>query len=70
MAFFCTLGGAGDDRVFAQMQELTGKRPVACLSVTADKVASGAYNLQVARFVEALQQGPAKRGEGVAVSAA
>ena len=70
VAFFCTLGGAGGDRAFAQMQELVGKRPVGYLAITADKVASGAYNAEVAKFAEALQRGLAKQGESVAVSAA
>jgi len=35
VAFFCTLGGAGADRAFGQMQELAGKRPIGCLSLTA-----------------------------------
>ena len=70
VAFFCTLGGAGDDRAFAQMRELAGRSAVACLSITTDKVASGAYNLEVARFAETLQQGLAARGERVAAGAA
>ena len=70
VAFFCTLGGAGDDRAFAQMQELAGKRPVACLSVTADKVASGAYSSQVAKFAETVRQALAKQGEQGAATAA
>lgn len=69
VAFFCTLGGAGDSRAFAQMQELAGKRPVACLAITANKVASGAYQLEVARFAEFLQHGLAKQHERGATSA-
>jgi len=57
VAFFCTLGGAGGDRAFAQMEELVGKSPVGYLAITADKVASGAYNAEVAKFAEALQRG-------------
>jgi hypothetical protein len=70
VAFFCTLGGAGADRAFAQMQKLAGKRPVGCLAITADKVASSAYNAEVARFAEALQGRMAKQDQRAAVSAA
>lgn len=33
VAFFCTCGGRGDRRVFAQMAELCGVKPVATLTV-------------------------------------
>lgn len=31
VAFFCTMGGFGSDRVFRQMQEICGKAPLATL---------------------------------------
>lgn len=63
VAFFCTLGGAGADTAFAQMQDLAGKHPVACLSVTARDLASGSDQSQLAAFVESLQQqGRVKHG--------
>jgi flavodoxin len=62
LAFFCTLGGAGSDSAFAQMQDLAGKSPVACLSVTARDLASGSYRSRLSAFVESLrQQGPANQ---------
>ena len=70
VAFFCTLGGAGSDRTFSQMQELAGKRPVGCLAVTARDVASAAYQPQVATFAEALQRGLAGQHETAAPHAA
>ncbi len=33
VAFFCTMGGRGDSRVFHKMQELAGARPVARLAL-------------------------------------
>lgn len=56
VAFFCTLGGAGSDKAFGQMQELTGKRPIACLSVMARDVASDTSEPQLATFVETLRR--------------
>lgn len=34
VAFFCTFGGNGSDRAFAQMRQLCGKAPVATLART------------------------------------
>jgi flavodoxin len=55
VAFFCTLGGAGSDRAFAQMQDLAGKSPRACFAVTAQDLASRGYEPRLAGFVKALQ---------------
>ena len=33
-AFFCTLGGAGDRRAFAELARLLGRRPEAVLAIT------------------------------------
>jgi menaquinone-dependent protoporphyrinogen IX oxidase len=56
VAFFCTLGGAGSERAFAQMQEVAGKRPIGRLSVTAREVASATYEREAATFVQSLQR--------------
>jgi len=69
VAFFCTLGGAGGDRAFRQMEELAGKPPVGFLSLTAREVASATYQPRLAAFVEALQQGLAEPGKGAAAMA-
>ena len=68
VAFFCTLGGAGSDRAFGQMQELTGKPPADCLSITASDVASTAYEPRVAAFAETLQRGLAEQREKAAAA--
>ena len=40
-AFFCTMGGSGDKKAFKEMGEVTGKKPVAALTLkTAEVVAS------------------------------
>lgn len=54
VAFFCTLGGAGSARAFAQMQGLTGKAPRAQCVVTAKEVSSGRYRERVSAFAKAL----------------
>ncbi len=69
VAFFCTLGGAGSDRAFGQMQEVAGKRPLACLSVTAGEVASASHGPRVAAFAEGLQRRLAEPRAGAANAA-
>lgn len=70
VAFFCTLGGAGSDRTFGQMQELTGKPPIGCLAVTAREVALATYGPRVATFGETLQRGLAEQRGRAAPTAA
>ncbi|MDB5578219.1 MAG: flavodoxin [Bradyrhizobium sp.] len=55
VAYFCTLGGAGSDNAFDQMQQLTGQAPRARLAVTAADVAAGRYETSLAAFVAALE---------------
>jgi menaquinone-dependent protoporphyrinogen IX oxidase len=56
IAFFCTLGGAGSDNAFAQMQEITGKAPCATLAVVAKDVGSGRETQQLAAFAASLRK--------------
>ncbi len=55
VAFFCTLGGAGSDKAFAQMQNILGKSPRATCAITAGDVAAGREGAQLANFAEALR---------------
>lgn len=55
LAFFCTLGGAGSERAFAQMQDIVGKAPRATCAITAGDVAAGRDVAQVASFARTLR---------------
>lgn len=57
VAFFCTLGGAGSDTAFRQMQEIAGKPPRATLAVNAADVAADRYAAALASFVTTLVPG-------------
>ncbi len=70
LAFFCTLGGAGSDKAFAQMQDLAGKSAVASLAVTARDLASGADRARLSAFVESLRQQGATNPKTIARGAA
>jgi flavodoxin len=52
VAFFCTCGGRGDERVFAQMAEACGEPPVATLVVRESELTRAAA--AVARFTSEL----------------
>ena len=54
VAFFCTEGGSGGQRVFTQMAQLIGKQPVATLEVTENELKSGAELDKVKAFTESL----------------
>jgi menaquinone-dependent protoporphyrinogen IX oxidase len=68
IALFCTFGGAGGERAFAQMEQLAGKRAVALLPLAAHEVASGRHQPHVAAFVEAVRQALARQPSGVAAA--
>lgn len=68
VAFFCTMGGSGAQRVFAAMARLLGKRPVATLALTDAQIEAGADD-RLDAFVRSLQAprravraAPARRG--------
>lgn len=49
-AFFCTMGGSGGARAFAQMAELTGRPPIATLEITEGELKSGAWSGKTDEF--------------------
>lgn len=55
VAFFCTCGGAGDVRTFAQMQETCGKAPVGKFVLKAADVHSGKFHDALTSFAAALK---------------
>jgi flavodoxin len=58
VAFFCTMGGRGGERAFAEMQAIVGKAPRASCAVTAREVATGAYGARIAQFLEQMKRMP------------
>lgn len=55
LALFCTYGGAGDAKVFAEMQALCDQHAIAKLAVRTRDFHHDSYQLQLARFVEELK---------------
>ena len=54
-AFFCTQGGSGDDKVFAEMKNVLGKDPTALLTVSAKEAAKGEFEEKLDKFITQLK---------------
>ncbi len=54
-ALFCTLGGMGSERVFAEIARLIGRQPVARLEVRQSQLPTGAFRPALAAFASACQ---------------
>jgi flavodoxin len=54
VAFFCTMGGSGDDKAFKEMQEIIGKNPKAVLALLTKEVRSGNFKDKIKQFVSGL----------------
>ena len=52
-AFFCTMGGSGDERAFREMEEIIGKKPVAILGLKTKQAVSGDFE-EAAKFCQAI----------------
>jgi len=54
VAFFCTAGGKSFDGAFNDMEELSGKTPIATLGVREKEIKDGSYKPKVAEFTKKL----------------
>jgi hypothetical protein len=54
VAFFCTQGGSGAEKVFGALAELTGKAPLATLAVNDKDINTHAYAQQLQGFATAV----------------
>jgi len=56
VAFFCTMGGSGDEKTFKEMQEICKKKPKATLTLLTKEVKKTDYKKKVEEFVEKLKK--------------
>ena len=56
VAFFCTEGGSGGQRLFRQLETLCGKAPVATLEITEGELKSGDYADKTDEFIRQLSE--------------
>jgi len=55
VAFFCTYGGSGDERVFRQMTDLCGKTPLGTMAVRHRAIGGPIQEARIREFVDTLQ---------------
>jgi len=55
-AFFCTMGGSGDEKTFREMEEAAGKKPKAVLALKTKEVADGSFEKMAKEFAERLKK--------------
>ncbi|MGV9172379.1 MAG: flavodoxin family protein [Promethearchaeia archaeon] len=56
VAFFCTEGGPGAEDLFASLENLCGKSPIATEEILAKEVKKGIYVEKVKEFVQEIQE--------------
>jgi flavodoxin len=56
VAFFCTMGGSGAQKVFMDLQQRAGHAPVATLGLTDGEIDAGTHVQKVERFVAAIRE--------------
>lgn len=54
VAFFCTMGGSGDERAFGEMAEIIGKKPVATLTLKTIEVVKETAGEKIEEFIKSL----------------
>jgi flavodoxin len=55
VAFFCTCGGRGSIRTFAQITDLIGRNPTGTLDIREKEIAGGGYRLKVGKWIKELR---------------
>jgi flavodoxin len=56
LAFFATEGGSGDERVFAEMESIFGKRPVATSVIKTKYIVNNNYSDKIDLFVNEIKR--------------
>jgi flavodoxin len=54
VAFFCTMGGSGDEAAFKEMEEIIGKKPVSTLALTTAEVVKDNFSNKLNVFLSAI----------------
>ena len=54
VAFFCTMGGSGDERAFKEMSEIIGKDPVSTLALKTIEVVKNSAEEKIEEFIKFL----------------
>lgn len=55
VAFFCTYGSSGIDKVFAELEKICEQKPVALLDITSKEVDHNLFGVKIKQFVDTIQ---------------
>jgi flavodoxin len=55
VAFFCTMGGSGDEKAFLEMEKIIGRKPLGILALKTVEVAKNEYGEKLEKFLENLR---------------
>jgi len=56
LAFFCTMGGSGDEKAFLEMSSISGLEPVATLSLLTKEVMQTNFAEQLKTFIAKIEE--------------
>jgi flavodoxin len=51
VAYFCTMGGAGDQKTFSGTEEIIGKKPISTLTLTTKEVVKNEFSKKIEKFL-------------------
>ena len=55
VAFFCTMGGSGNEKAFTEMEKIIGQKPIGTFSVLTREVANNNFSEKVEKFINSIQ---------------
>jgi flavodoxin len=55
VAFFCTMGGSGDETAFSEMENIIGKKPIVTLAIKTKDVATNNYSGSLEEFISKIR---------------
>jgi len=56
VAFFCTFGGSGADKVFNDMAQLCVNKPIATMALTDNEIKKDLYKEKIKKYINAIQE--------------
>lgn len=56
VAFFCTFGGSGADKVFNDMAQLCVNKPIATMAITDNEIKKDLYKEKIKEYINAIQE--------------
>lgn len=56
VAFFCTFGGSGADKVLQDMAQLCDKKPIATMAVTDNEIEKSLHKEKIKEYINAIQE--------------